>query len=422
VNIVNNATTIGAFTSSGLSVTGTVIATSQLNANNGSGWIGMNVGDATHTGYIQFYAANGNRQGYMGYANTNVSGDAGTLVYVAGTHAFSGAITASGGFTTTSNAISSVLGNDGSSTVVGSSSNHTTKIWVNSTAVATFNGAGLIATGTTSGAAAYIGNWAAGGAYAVFANNAVAGTTGSYAVLQDNTGETFINAASAKTLHFRIANSDIGTFTSTAFGLSTNIQRTDHNLGHLVGGYNNLGANDSKTNPIYSIGSGYTPTATSKTGWYGCGYSHTNTGFMPSGASGWGFYVVGNGTVNAFIGDSGASIVGAITATGNVTAYYSDERLKTRLGLIDGALAKVKSLDGFYFEANETAQALGYEKKREVGVSAQQVEAILPEIIAPAPIDPQYKTLDYAKLVPLLIEAIKELSAEVDQLKSQLNK
>ena len=61
-------------------------------------------------------------------------------------------------------------------------------------------------------------------------------------------------------------------------------------------------------------------------------------------------------------------------------------------------------------------------KKREVGVSAQQVEAILPEIIAPAPIDPQYKTLDYAKLVPLLIEAIKELSNKVDSLESQLNK
>ena len=115
-------------------------------------------------------------------------------------------------------------------------------------------------------------------------------------------------------------------------------------------------------------------------------------------------------------------VSGDIDATGNITAYYSDERLKTRLGIIEGALAKVKSLDGFYFEANETAQALGYEKKREVGVSAQQVEAILPEIIAPAPIDAKYKTLDYAKLVPVLIEAIKELSAKVDSLESELKR
>jgi len=106
-----------------------------------------------------------------------------------------------------------------------------------------------------------------------------------------------------------------------------------------------------------------------------------------------------------------------ITATGNITAYFSDERLKTRLGTIENALAKVQTLDGFYYEPNETAQALGYEVKREVGVSAQQVQAILPEIIAPAPIDNQYLTVDYERLVPLLIEAIKELKAEVDELK-----
>lgn len=107
-----------------------------------------------------------------------------------------------------------------------------------------------------------------------------------------------------------------------------------------------------------------------------------------------------------------------ITATGNITAYYSDERLKTRLGTIENALAKVQTLDGFYYEPNEIAQSLGYKVKREVGVSAQQVQAILPEIIAPAPIDNKYLTVDYERLVPLLIEAIKELKSEVDELKN----
>ena len=123
----------------------------------------------------------------------------------------------------------------------------------------------------------------------------------------------------------------------------------------------------------------------------------------------------------ATISSTGLAVTGAITATGNITAYYSDDRLKTRLGPLDNALNKVLSLNGFYFEANETAQALGYTKKKEVGVSAQEVEAILPEIIAPAPIDSKYKTLDYAKLVPLLIEAIKTLNAKVDSLQTQLN-
>ena len=203
--------------------------------------------------------------------------------------------------------------------------------------------------------------------------------------------------------------------------MTGNIARSDHHYGHLVGGYNNVGANDTKTNPIYSIGSGYLPSATSRAGWYGCGYSHANSGFFPSGATGWGFYVVEAGSTLASISSNGIAVNGVVTATGNITAYYSDDRLKTRLGPIDNALNKVLSLNGFYFEANETAQALGYAKKKEVGVSAQEVELILPEIIAPAPIDSKYKTLDYAKLVPLLIEAIKTLNAKVDSLQTQLN-
>ena len=113
------------------------------------------------------------------------------------------------------------------------------------------------------------------------------------------------------------------------------------------------------------------------------------------------------------------AVVGAITATDNITAYFSDERLKTKLGTIENALDKVSSLEGFYYEANETAQALGYKVRREVGVSAQQVQKVLPEIVAPAPIDNKYLTIDYERLVPLLIEAIKELRAEVNELKGK---
>jgi hypothetical protein len=108
---------------------------------------------------------------------------------------------------------------------------------------------------------------------------------------------------------------------------------------------------------------------------------------------------------------------GSIRATGDITAYYSDERLKTNLGTIENSLEKVCSLTGFYYEANKIAQDLGYTVKREVGVSAQDVQKVLPEIVAPAPIDDKYLTIHYERLVPLLIEAIKELKAEVDALK-----
>jgi hypothetical protein len=115
------------------------------------------------------------------------------------------------------------------------------------------------------------------------------------------------------------------------------------------------------------------------------------------------------------IGTAASGTAGEIRATNNVTAYYSDDNLKTRIGNIIGALEKVLSLNGFYYEANETAQALGYAVKREVGVSAQEVQMILPEIVVPAPIDDKYLTVHYEKLIPLLIEAIKELNDKIEK-------
>jgi hypothetical protein len=119
------------------------------------------------------------------------------------------------------------------------------------------------------------------------------------------------------------------------------------------------------------------------------------------------------------VGTGATGTAGEIVATNNITAYYSDDRLKTRLGNIENALEKLKSLSGFHYEANEVAQALGYEAKPEIGVSAQEVQAILPEVVAPAPIDNQYLTVRYERLIPLLIEAIKELAEEVKELKSR---
>ena len=119
------------------------------------------------------------------------------------------------------------------------------------------------------------------------------------------------------------------------------------------------------------------------------------------------------------VGTAGSGTAGEIRATNNVTAYYSDDRLKTKLGAIENALDKVCSLSGFYYEANEIAQALGYKPVREVGVSAQEVQAIMPEVVAPAPIDDKYLTVRYERMMPLVIEAIKELRAEIKLLKGK---
>ena len=119
------------------------------------------------------------------------------------------------------------------------------------------------------------------------------------------------------------------------------------------------------------------------------------------------------------VGTAASGTAGEIRATNNITAYYSDDRLKTRLGPIENALDKVSSLSGFYHEASELAQSLGYQVVREVGVSAQEVQKVLPEVVAPAPIDDKYLTVRYERLVPLLIEAIKELRSELDELKAK---
>jgi len=119
------------------------------------------------------------------------------------------------------------------------------------------------------------------------------------------------------------------------------------------------------------------------------------------------------------VGTAASGTAGEIRATNQITAYYSDDRLKTKLGSIENALDKIEALSGFYYEANETAQEMGYEAKREVGVSAQEVQAVMPEVVTPAPIDEKYLTVRYERLVPLLIEAIKELRAEVKALKGE---
>jgi hypothetical protein len=120
------------------------------------------------------------------------------------------------------------------------------------------------------------------------------------------------------------------------------------------------------------------------------------------------------------VGTAASGTTGEIRATNNVTAYYSDARLKDFKGTIPNALAKVQALNGYYFTENKKAKELGYNNdKMQVGVSAQEVEAVLPEIVTEAPISAEYKTVYYDKLVPLLIEAIKELSNKVKALEGK---
>jgi hypothetical protein len=142
-----------------------------------------------------------------------------------------------------------------------------------------------------------------------------------------------------------------------------------------------------------------------------------------------------NGNVSTSVGSTsdvivatttGISVKGNVSAgngyfTGNVFSSYSDVRLKTILGTIEHPTDKVSQIETFYYEPNELAVSLGMSPgHRQVGVSAQSVQTIMPEAVAPSPIDQNYLTVQYERLIPLLIEAVKKLTTEVEQLKKHL--
>ena len=119
-------------------------------------------------------------------------------------------------------------------------------------------------------------------------------------------------------------------------------------------------------------------------------------------------------TGNIFIGGSGYFV-------GNVYSSYSDTRLKTVLGTIENPINKVNSIETFYYEPNELAVSLGVDAGfKQIGVSAQSVQSVMPEAVGPSPVNKEYLTVQYERLVPLLIEAIKEQQQEILNLKDRV--
>lgn len=114
---------------------------------------------------------------------------------------------------------------------------------------------------------------------------------------------------------------------------------------------------------------------------------------------------------------------GTITATGNITAYYSDPRLKDFEGVIGSALDKLKKISGYYYKENKIAKSFGFEnERRQVGVNADEIELVLPEAVTSAPFDSMYKAVWYDRIIPLLIEAIKELDTKPCNCKCKKDK
>ena len=111
------------------------------------------------------------------------------------------------------------------------------------------------------------------------------------------------------------------------------------------------------------------------------------------------------------------TINGELRVTGDITAFYtSDQRLKDNVVKIDDPLAKVLSISGNTYDWNKESGKEGHD----VGVIAQEVMEVLPEAVTTR--DNGYLAVDYQKIVPLLVEAVKELSQKVSDLEDKLNK
>ena len=105
-----------------------------------------------------------------------------------------------------------------------------------------------------------------------------------------------------------------------------------------------------------------------------------------------------------------------VRSTGDVIAYYSsDKRLKENIKPIENALAKIESIGGYSFDWNNKQQTY---TGADIGVLAQEIEAIAPELVIDR--ETGYKAVRYEKLVAVLIEGIKELSAKVNELENKL--
>jgi len=127
-------------------------------------------------------------------------------------------------------------------------------------------------------------------------------------------------------------------------------------------------------------------------------------------------------------------IGGDIACDGDISAYYSDERLKTKTGDIKDAVNIINKLHGFYYIPNELAQSYGIKNtKQEIGLSAQDVQKVIPEIVKMAPFDlavgedggaksksgSNYLTISYDRITAIIVEAIKELSEEIKNIKEE---
>ena len=133
------------------------------------------------------------------------------------------------------------------------------------------------------------------------------------------------------------------------------------------------------------------------------------------------FLLLTGGSLSGALSGTSANFSGNITAGGTMQFYTaSDRRLKQDFEAITNPIEKIKALTGYFFNYNNEGMRLGgYANRRDIGLIAQDVNAILPEATGTL-WGTEYMGYKADKLIPLLVEAIKAQQTEIDQLKKQV--
>jgi hypothetical protein len=116
--------------------------------------------------------------------------------------------------------------------------------------------------------------------------------------------------------------------------------------------------------------------------------------------------------------------LGKLSAENDIIAFASDKRLKENIIEIPNPLDKIKQLRGVYYDWKKNVEEKGFHpgrKTNEIGMVAQEVEKVIPQAIEPAPFNNDYKTIKYDRIIPLLVECIKDQQKQIDELKSIVN-
>ena len=275
-------------------------------------------------------------------------------------------------------------------------------------------------------------------------------TSGNAATATAAAGVSFITQPNA-TWSGRIqlgGNGDPGAVAGTAV-----VQATDGNLHIDCGTGKSTYVNYYRNGIIYlnggtyyisSNGSQYNGNAATATNAYGARFQFDSYGNWTGGAAGGAAIVNSNeGQYQALmiVGNSSAGgvrvvkmwdnvqVQGAMSATADITAYFSDGRLKENLQPLKNAISKITTLTGYTYNTNALGKKLLNNENvsdSKVGLIAQDLQKVLPEAVKLAPFDndgknnsksgENYLTIQYEKVVPLLVEAIKEQQIKIENL------